>query len=515
MSNARVQMLLVEDSVDDASLLVRALQRDGLLLNYARVDTAETMRAALEQQHWDVIISDYSMPQFNGLRALEIAQQSAPQTPFIVVSGSIGEEEAVRLMRYGVSDYLLKDRLSRLGQAVRSVLEDQRLRQEHDAAMAALDENQQRFQAFANALPDLAYILDENGMFVEVISRENPLLPEPAAAMIGKTLFDYYDDDTAERLLATVQRSIYEPERDRTVEYTSTIYGQHYWFEGRAVPMQYTAADGTHLVAWISRDISALKLQAQAEQEKVRLQAQLEQEQKLRAIKSRFFAMLAHDIRNPLAAIKMALTTLQRYADRLDAETRNVKFERIHQQIDLIGDLIEDMLLIEHVESRNVEVQQTETDMVKFITEQTTELRAMFGKTHHLLWAASAESVMVRIDRRLIQRVLMNLVSNAVKYSQEGNTVWVELDVTPGDAVISVRDNGIGIPEEDQPRLFEAFSRASNVGNRQGTGLGLAFVREAVELHGGTVSFVSQLDEGSTFTFSLPRVVELTTEPRS
>ena len=134
--NQSRRILIVEDSPDDAELEVRPLRRGGCDLTYQRVDTPEAMRAALESGHWDLVIADYSMPHFNGLDALKMLRDSGLDLPFILVSGTVGEEVAVEAMKCGADDYVLKSNLARLPLAVERELRDSEVRVERNRAEA-------------------------------------------------------------------------------------------------------------------------------------------------------------------------------------------------------------------------------------------------------------------------------------------------------------------------------------------------------------------------------------------
>src|SRR6266849_4346233 len=138
MDKKPLRVLIVEDNVNDTELVLRELRRSGFKPDWRRVDTEVEFSASLDSKI-DIILSDYSMPQFNGVRALELLKEHGPEVPFIIVSGSIGEEIAVGAMRQGAADYLLKDRLGRLGQAVEHALEQKRLRDEGKRAAEALE----------------------------------------------------------------------------------------------------------------------------------------------------------------------------------------------------------------------------------------------------------------------------------------------------------------------------------------------------------------------------------------
>ncbi len=138
---SHLQVLIVDDSEDDAILIARALEKDGFKLSYKRVDSAETLSAALDEGPWDIVLSDYSMPAFDAVKALELCQRKAFDAPFIIVSGRIGEEIAVDMMKAGASDYVMKDDMPRLSPAITRELRaarDRKIRRQAQLAMAHL-----------------------------------------------------------------------------------------------------------------------------------------------------------------------------------------------------------------------------------------------------------------------------------------------------------------------------------------------------------------------------------------
>ncbi len=242
----------------------------------------------------------------------------------------------------------------------------------------------------------------------------------------------------------------------------------------------------------------------EARLESQQLQIALEKEQELNALKNRFISMASHEYRTPLATIHMASETLHNYWSRMDEEQRERRFVTILDQVGRMKSLIDGVLMIGRLESDRVEFSPTALDLNEFCQTIVDELRDIYGETHNLAYSHVGDCPNVQADEKLMRQVITNLLTNAVKYSPDGGTVRINLSCNDREAALSVADEGIGIPEADQVRLYETFHRAANVGRISGTGLGLAITKQAIELHEGTIDFESKVDVGTTFTVHLP-----------
>ena len=151
-----------------------------------------------------------------------------------------------------------------------------------------------------------------------------------------------------------------------------------------------------------------------------------------------------------------------------------------------------------------LEFKPAPTDLSAFCEDLAEEMRRTAGKAHQLDYSYEGARNTVNVDEKLLRHVLVNLISNAFKYSPEGGPVAFQVRVGNGEAAFEVVDRGIGIPSEDQPRLFETFHRARNVGSISGTGLGLAIVKKSLDLHGGSISFDSAPGKGTRFEVTIP-----------
>jgi PAS domain S-box-containing protein len=195
-----LRVLLVEDSEDDAMLLERELKRGGFEPVSKRVQTADALSSLLKQQEWDIVISDYMMPKFNGLEAFDLVKKTGLDLPFIIISGKIGEETAVGAMRAGVHDYIMKDKLARLIPAIQRELREAEVRRERKLAEEELKESERRFALFMRHLPGLAFIKDENGKILYINEFAEKTYGWKIKDVLGKTDFELWPEEIATRI---------------------------------------------------------------------------------------------------------------------------------------------------------------------------------------------------------------------------------------------------------------------------------------------------------------------------
>jgi PAS domain S-box-containing protein len=247
------------------------------------------------------------------------------------------------------------------------------------------------------------------------------------------------------------------------------------------------------------RDITVQK------QMEARLRQMLQREMKLSELKSAYVSMAAHDLRNPLAVIQSAVDLIRQYSDRLTEEQIQRKYDRMQDSIKVMVDMLDDILIIGQVESGKLTFNPAPVEVISFCQNIAAEAKQAAGAAQPIDFSYQGECGTAQVDVKLLRHILSNLLSNAIKYSPEGSPVTFTASCEPDQITFRIQDRGIGIPQADQSRLFEAFHRAENVGNVPGTGLGLAIVKQSVELHGGTITFESEEGVGSTFTVILPQ----------
>ncbi len=233
----------------------------------------------------------------------------------------------------------------------------------------------------------------------------------------------------------------------------------------------------------------------------------LQKERELVELKTRFISRASHEFRTPLASLLIASEMLNTYGERMTKEQRTERIERMQFEIKHLTLMLDDMLeLSKSEEIGHLEFRPSHFDLAQLSEEIVNEIQDGIGINHQILLSIQSPQLELFGDRKLIRRVLINLLSNSVKYSPVGTAIDVILQEDESNFSLTVRDRGIGIPEEDQKFMFEAFHRAQNVGTRQGTGLGLAIVKQSIYLHGGEIKVYSHLNQGTEFVITLPRL---------
>lgn len=230
----------------------------------------------------------------------------------------------------------------------------------------------------------------------------------------------------------------------------------------------------------------------------------LEKEKELSEMKSRFWFMVAHEFRNPLTAILSAAQLLEAYSHELSELKKREYFYLIETSVQSMNELLNEVLAFGKAERGKLEFKPEVMNLVIFCYNLVDELQFSNTIKHHIILDIQGECKDACLDEKLLRHILGNLIINAIKYSPEGGNVYLEVLCENERAIFKVKDNGIGIPADDQELMFESFHRAANVGDIPGYGLGLTMVKKCLELHGGQISFESKVGIGTTFTVMLP-----------
>jgi PAS domain S-box-containing protein len=505
-----LRLLVVEDSEDDAELVLREIKRGGYTIESERVETRSDMLLALARGSWDIILSDYTMPNFSAMAALEALQDSGLDIPFLVVSGTIGEETAVTALKAGAHDFLLKGKLARLIPAIERELRDAETRRSrHEAEL--------RYKLLVEQLPIVVYVnpLDQMSSTTYVSPQIQTMLGYMPEEWLSDPEFwqKRIHPDDREAVLANVERS----------DLTGTAFDMEYrmlardghvvWFQDQTVLVRDTHGQPLY---WQGLKIDITK-RKQAEDEILKLNAELERrveerteelERALRA-KDEFLANMSHELRTPLNAILGLSESLMELAAGPLNEKQHRYVGMISESGNHLLSLINDILDLAKIEAGQIILNINEVDLRQVCQASLRMINELAHKKNQQVTLEIEEEIgPVWTDERRLKQILVNLLSNAVKFTPENGKLGLEVQADSEEKriMLTVWDNGIGISESDLTRLFRPFVQLDSGLAREvtGTGLGLTLVAQMVRLHGGSVAVESEPGQGSRFTVILP-----------
>ncbi|MBR8840684.1 MAG: PAS domain S-box protein [Stigonema ocellatum SAG 48.90 = DSM 106950] len=244
-------------------------------------------------------------------------------------------------------------------------------------------------------------------------------------------------------------------------------------------------------------------------QAEVEITQALEKEKELSELRSRFISIVSHEFRTPLNNISISTSSLRRYSHQWTDSEKLEYLYGIEKDIEHLNHLLDETLLIGGVEAGKQKCEPRPLDLAHLCRDIVTQMQLTNRGQHAFSFVSQGDFSTVCVDKKLLLPILTNLLSNAIKYSPPHSKVHLELFHGNGNVIFQIKDRGIGIPAADQQKLFEPFHRGRNVGDIQGTGLGLSVVKKFVDLHGGQISVASEVGVGTTFTVTLPLVDKL------
>jgi len=486
-----LRALIVEDSEDDAQILVRTLSRDGFDVVSRRVETLEDLVDALKAEVWDIVISDYVLPGFDGLRAIASVRQHDPDLPCIVVSGRMGEDIAVEVMRAGANDYLMKDRLGRLGPVVRREIADGRARHERRAMQAAIARERELHAIVLRCIADGVVATDTEGR-ITLMNR------------VAETLSGWRLDQARGRHLLEVFPTRHPRSGEAMPDPVPAVVqnGQ----APRTFPHEVlTARDGTQrLVAITSspvRDEASRIIGAVFAYRDVTERRRLEQEG-LRAQKLESLGVLAggiaHDFNNILTGVLGNISL----AASVVAENEPIRARLLEAEQALVRarDLTRQLLTFAR---GGLPVKQTAAIRDLIVDSAQFVLR---GSRSQCEFSIPEDLAPVDVDVGQFSQVIQNLVLNADQAMPDGGVIRIRAenvrgpDGRPRSVRVFLADTGVGIPESHLERIFDPYFTTKP----GGTGLGLATSYSIVRNHGGTITVESRVGSGSTFCIEIP-----------
>jgi two-component system sensor kinase FixL len=230
----------------------------------------------------------------------------------------------------------------------------------------------------------------------------------------------------------------------------------------------------------------------------------LEKEKELGLLKSRFVSIASHEFRTPLTSIQLSVSLIEKYAEPFNSINIVKHVGKIKSAVGNLTSILNDFLSLEKLESGKQEPTYHDFNLVKFAETITEEMQVLAKQNQNIIYQHTGTRSAIRLDQNLLKNCIVNLINNAIKYSGENSFIGFTTEINERQCVITVSDNGIGIPLADQKHLFEAFFRAHNTGNVPGTGLGLNIVARYTHLMNGKIVFKSEVNQGTLFIITFP-----------
>jgi two-component system, cell cycle sensor histidine kinase and response regulator CckA len=505
-----LRLLHLEDSPRDAAIIHHRLEAEGVACDIILATGKESFETALTQEPFDLIISDYNLPGYDGITALKQAQAAQPDVPVILISGTVGEEQAVTVLQMGATDYLLKAHLERLVPAVHRAIREAEARRTHKEADRALHEREQTLRE-NDERTNFALLAAQMGVWEIDLATRQLTWSDSMAPLYGLTadkapkatehLFELIHPDDRRAMETTITQAMID-ERAYVVEFRAVWPdGSVHWLHGRAQVLHNADGNASRLLG-VTMDID----------ERKQLEEQLRQSQKLEAI-GQFAGGVAHDFNNVLTVI-LGFSELHLMQLAPDDPARD-DILQIKNAASHAAGLTRQLLAF----SRKQILHPKVLDVNALIGGIEPMLRLLIAEHVDLRVSLAAEHGLIKIDPTQVEQILVNLAVNAADAMPRGGTLTMattnvtldehyqqrNLPVTPGNYVLlTVSDTGLGMDEATSRHIFEPFFTTKEVG--KGTGLGLATVYGIVSQSGGDISVHSEPGRGTSFKIYLPQV---------
>jgi PAS domain S-box-containing protein len=489
----KLRVLHVEDNLLDAELVAQALRKGGFSFSVVVVQTEVEFERELQARRPDVVLADYNLPQWKGMEALDVLRRDGLDIPLILVSGALGDVTAVECIKRGATDYVLKDGLARLPEAIRRALQEKVLRERQERSDAALRESQAQLEALVHSALDAIVGKTLNGTITAWNRGAEKLFGYSSSEALGESLQMLLPEERANEesdILARIARG-------ENVEHFETVRVRK---DGKNVDVSVTISpirdSGGAIVgaSKIARDITerkrAEKKLAEKMAELARSNADLEQ----------FAYVASHDLQEPLRMVAAYTQLLaERYRGKLDENAD--KFLGYASEGALrMQSLIQDLLAFSRVGRVGVARGRVDCDAAM------EEVLLTLGPAIHESGAVVTHGALPVLwtDGPQIAQVFQNLIENAIKFrGKEPPAISVQAEKTGGQWLFSVSDNGIGIAPEFAQSIFTVFQRLHTRAEYPGNGIGLAICKKIVEHCGGKIWVESQVGRGSTFKFTM------------
>jgi PAS domain S-box-containing protein len=359
-----------------------------------------------------------------------------------------------------------------------------------------LNDSREDYRTLAEAAHDYIFVMDSDGLMSYANRYACQALGLDPERVVGMSAVRFFPESFSTELLQ-MAGEVREIDSPVYMEGSFWQNERELWLGTWLVPVHDSFGKLISILG-IARDISDQRKTDDA------LRRALENEKQINQMRSNFFSMTSHQFRTPLSTILLTVELLKKYGARFDDAKRWEQLNRIEEAGERLHALLENILVISRVESGQLRMVPKDFDVVELCKRIIQELLSNDREAHPLEFSTTDDLIMVHSDSEVIGRVVENLVSNALKYSPNGSPVSVKMSREDQVIILEVKDQGIGIPEADQKRLFQPFQRAGNTEGIQGTGIGLTIVKKSVELLNGHVYMRSKEGQGTTFVIRFP-----------
>lgn len=499
----KIKILHLEDSDRDVELLFAQLDQEGIKFDVVRARNRNEYLNAIESQKFDIIISDNTLPDFDGIDALRYAKKIQPLTPFVFLSGTIGEDTAIEALRWGASDYVLKQKLSKLGPAIKRVWKEYQKELEIQKMNQQIRLSERKFRNLAENLPDIIARYDRNQCYTYINPAATKISGLSITSCIGKNNSEI---DLPKEISSVLNKSLYNvfmTSKPQTFELSFRTELGIRIFTFIMVP-EIDEAGKIVSVLSVGHDITELK---NAEKEIIKAKEAAEEMNKL---KTCFLSNMSHELRTPMVAILG-------FAEMLQSEFKNT------EHIELINPIVEGAQRLSNTLNSILELSQLESGKTNLELKPYKISKLIESKVNALLPTAQAKGLYLKteflnsniksnIDADLFSKMLFNILSNGIKFSKKGGvTVQLanEKNADENWALVKVIDTGVGIPDGQIKNIFCEFRQASEGINRiyEGTGVGLTVSKKIAGLMKGDILVKSEVNKGSVFTIKLPAIM--------
>ena len=458
---ANLRILIVEDNEADADLLNRELKKSGLNFTTELVQTRTAFEQALTNFNPDLILSDHYLPSFDAVTAFRIKQNKFPHIPFIIVSGIIGEENAVELIKNGVTDYVPKDKLFTLSQKMSRALKDSEERKEKIIIAEKL-----KVEAAALIIANKELLFQNE----EKEKRAADLIILSEALKLQKEELRKANEELHEKT------QLLERQEQKLIKINDDLLGLNQHLEKRVLDRTCELENLNHEL----KDLSSSK--------------------------DKFLSVISHDLRNPLTALLLASEELSRDIDNHVFDEIQPFAKIINRSSNNILQQLNELVAWAKMQKEKTTLYPEKIQLVAAVNQGFELLKDNAAQKNIVFKNKVADDIYIKADALMLRSILQNLVTNAIKFSHPGGLVKVVAQRIDKMVEVCIIDSGIGMDVDISENLFLKNNRQPVTGtnNEKGLGLGLILVKDFVTQNGGALRVESEIRKGTYIYFTIP-----------